>query len=441
MAIKVGMVSLGCSKNLVDSERMLAKLKQHGYQLVTEPGEAEIAVVNTCGFIQSAKEEAIETILELGALKRDGTLKKIILTGCLTERYQQEAAELFTEADAIIGIGNNKDIVDILDRVLADERVVEFGKKSDAELTGDRIITTLPFFAYLKIAEGCSNCCTYCAIPQIRGPYRSVPMEDVLEEAKWLVSHHVTELIVIAQDTTRYGEDLYGQSRLPELLRELCHIEGVKWVRVLYCYPERIDDRLLDVFVEEEHMVPYLDLPIQHCDGEILRRMNRPGDEETLRRTIAHIRERVPDITLRTTLITGFPGETKEQFNRLGDFVHQMQFDRLGCFAYSEEEGTKAAQMTQMPLAVREQRAEAVMRIQTDHMAARQAALVGTQAQVLCDGWDEENGLWLCRTRADAPDIDAVVCVDGNAALTPGEFYTVRIIDSDVYDLYATLAE
>ena len=236
MPIRVGMVSLGCSKNLVDSERMLAKLRAHGYQLVTEPGEAEIAIVNTCGFIQSAKEEAIETILELGALKKDGTLKKIILTGCLTERYKEEAAELFTEADAVIGIGDNRDIVDILDHVLAGERVVRFGKKSDAEMKGDRIITTLPFFAYLKIAEGCSNNCTYCAIPAIRGPYRSVPMEDVLEEAHWLAEHHVTELVVIAQDTTRYGCDLYGKSRLPELLRELCHIDGIRWVRVLYCY-------------------------------------------------------------------------------------------------------------------------------------------------------------------------------------------------------------
>ncbi len=438
MAIKVGMVSLGCSKNLVDSEHMLAKLKQHGYQLVTEPGEAEIAVVNTCGFIQSAKEEAIETILELGALKRDGTLKKIILTGCLTERYQQEAAELFTEADAIIGIGNNKDIVDILDRVLADERVVEFGKKSDAELTGDRIITTLPFFAYLKIAEGCSNCCTYCAIPQIRGPYRSVPMEDVLEEAKWLVSHHVTELIVIAQDTTRYGEDLYGQSRLPELLRELCHIEGVKWVRVLYCYPERIDDRLLDVFVEEEHMVPYLDLPIQHCDGEILRRMNRPGDEETLRRTIAHIRERVPDITLRTTLITGFPGETKEQFNRLGDFVHQMQFDRLGCFAYSEEEGTKAAQYEdQIDEEVRAHRAEILMEQQAEVSAAKNAAKIGKVVTAVIEGYDKYAGCYFGRTAADAPDIDGKIFIKSDSRLRLGQYISAEVFDTLDYDLLA----
>ena len=264
--IKVGLVSLGCSKNLVDSERMLFKLRAAGYQLVTEPGEAEVAIVNTCGFIQSAKEEAIDTILELAALKRDGTLQKIILTGCLTERYRQEAADLFEEVDAVIGIGDNKDIVEILNRVLGNERVVQFAPKQDVELSGERIISTLPFFAYLKVAEGCNNRCSYCAIPDIRGPYRSEPMEDILKEATWLAEHHVTELVVIAQDTTRYGEDLYGTSKLPELLRKLCHIPGIQWVRVLYCYPERITDELLDVLAEEPHMVPYLDLPIQHCD-------------------------------------------------------------------------------------------------------------------------------------------------------------------------------
>ena len=246
MPIKVGMVSLGCSKNLVDSERMLYKLRQRGYQLVTEPGLADVAVVNTCGFIQSAKEEAIETIIELGKLKNDGTLKKIIVTGCLSERYKEETAELFPEADAVVGIGDNKDIVDILDRVLADERVIHFAPKLDAELTGERIISTLPFFAYLKIAEGCSNCCTDCAIPQIRGKFRSVPIGDVLVEAHWLADNGVTEIVVIAQDTTRYGEDLYGKSMLPELLRSLARIDGLKWIRVLYCYPERITDELLD---------------------------------------------------------------------------------------------------------------------------------------------------------------------------------------------------
>ena len=312
MAIKVGMVSLGCSKNLVDSERMLYKLKQNGYELVTEPGLADIAVVNTCGFIKAAKEEAIETILELAALKADGTLKKIVITGCLTERYREEAAELFPEADAVIGIGNNKDIVDILNDVMNGERVVKFGSKLDAEMTGDRIISTLPFFTYLKIAEGCSNCCTYCAIPMIRGKYRSVPMEDVLAEAKKLAENGITELVVIAQDTSRYGEDLYGESKLPELLRELCKIEGLKWIRTLYCYPERITDELLDTIASEEKLVKYLEIPIQHCDGDILSAMNRWGDEEKLEALFAHIRSKIPNVILRTTLITGFPGETEE---------------------------------------------------------------------------------------------------------------------------------
>ena len=442
MSIKVGMVSLGCSKNLVDSERMLAKLKQHGYQLVTEPGEAEVAIVNTCGFIQSAKEEAIETILELGALKQEGTLKKIILTGCLTQRYQQEAADLFTEADAVIGIADNRDIVDILDHVLAGERVVRFGKKTDAEMTGDRIVTTLPFFAYLKIAEGCSNCCTYCAIPAIRGSYRSVPMEQVLEEARWLASHHVTELNVIAQDTTQYGTDLYGESRLPALLRALCHIPGIRWVRVLYCYPERITDELLDVFVEEPNMIPYLDLPIQHCDGTILKRMNRPGDEQELRRIIGHIRERVPDITLRTTLITGFPGETKEQFNRLGDFVQDMQFDHLGCFAYSEEEGTKAAEFEdQIDEEVRAHRADILMEQQQEVNAAKNAAKIGTQMTAVIEGYDRYAGCYFGRTAADAPDIDGKIFIRSENRLRLGQYITVEVFDTLDYDLLAEEVE
>ena len=289
MPIKVGMVSLGCSKNLVDSERMLYKLKSHGYQLVTEPGMADIAVVNTCGFIKSAKEEAIETILELGQLKAEGSLKKIVITGCLTERYKEEAAELFPEADAVIGIGNNKDIIDVLDHVLANERYINFAPKLDAEITGKRIISTLPFFTYLKVAEGCSNCCTYCSIPQIRGKFRSIPMEKVLEEARFMAENGVTELVVIAQDTSRYGEDLYGESKLPQLLRELCRIDGLKRIRTLYCYPERITDELLETIASEEKLVKYLEIPIQHCDKDILSRMNRWGDPEKLEALFTHI--------------------------------------------------------------------------------------------------------------------------------------------------------
>ncbi len=442
MAIRVGMVSLGCSKNLVDSERMLYKLKAHGYKLVTEPGEAEIAVVNTCGFIQSAKEEAIETIMELGALKRDGTLKKIILTGCLTERYQQEVADLIEEADAVVGITDQRDIVDILDRVMAGERYVHFAPKKEAPLTGERIITTLPFFAYLKIAEGCSNCCSYCAIPQIRGGFRSVPMEDVLREANWLAEHGVTELIVIAQDTTRYGCDLYGESRLPELLRKLCAIDGLHWVRVLYCYPERITDELLDVMAEEEKMVPYLDIPIQHCDDEILARMNRKCTEEQLRTLMAKIRARIPEVTLRTTLITGFPGETKEQFNRLGDFVQEMQFDRLGCFPYSEEEGTKAAEMpNQVDEEVRQHRAEILMQQQADVSAAKNEAKIGMQLEAVVEGYDRYAGCYFGRTKADAPDIDGKIFIKSQNRLKLGQYITVEVFDTMDYDLLAEEVE
>ncbi|MBQ8297551.1 MAG: 30S ribosomal protein S12 methylthiotransferase RimO [Ruminococcus sp.] len=436
MPIKVGMVSLGCSKNLVDSERMLAKLRKKGYQLVTEPGLADVAVVNTCGFIQSAKEEAIETIIELGKLKNDGTLKKIIITGCLTERYREEAAELFPEADAVVGIGNNKDIVDVLDHVLANERYVNFAPKLDAELTGDRIISTLPFFAYLKIAEGCSNCCTYCAIPMIRGKFRSVPMEDVLKEAQWLADNGVTEVVVIAQDSTRYGEDIYGESKLPELLKKIAEIDGIRWIRVLYCYPERITDELLDTIANEEKIVKYLDIPIQHCDGDILSRMNRWGDEKQLEALFAKIRERVPGITLRTTLITGFPGETEEQFNRLAEFVQRVRFDKLGCFAYSREEGTKAYDFeNQIDEETAAHRADIIMEQQMLISAQNNEKLLGRELTAVVEGFDRFGECYFGRTEYDAPDIDGKVFFSSDKPLNMGDFVTIKITDTLDYDL------
>ena len=344
MSIKVGVVSLGCNKNLVDSERILYKLRTHGYELVTEFGDSDIAVVNTCGFIQSAKEEAIETILEIGKLKEEGKIKKLIITGCLAERYQEQMAEEFPEADAIIGIGENKDIIAVLDEVLKGEKIIKFSSKLNAELVGERIISTLPFFSYLKIAEGCSNCCTYCAIPMIRGKYRSVPMEDLLQEAQKLADYGVTELNIIAQDTTRYGEDLYGKACLPELLEKLCKIEKLKWIRILYCYPERITDELIAVMARKKKIVKYIDMPIQHCNDEILKRMNRKSSHAQIVNLIKKLREKMPDIVLRTTLITGFPAESEAQFEELSQFVKDMKFTRLGCFAYSQEEGTKAAE-------------------------------------------------------------------------------------------------
>lgn len=436
MPVKVGLVSLGCSKNLVDSERMLYKLRQRGYQLVTEPGLADVAVVNTCGFIQSAKEEAIETIIELGKLKNDGTLKKIIVTGCLAERYKEETAELFPEADAVIGIGDNKDIVDILDEVLGDERIVHFAPKLDAELTGERIISTLPFFAYLKIAEGCSNCCTYCAIPQIRGKFRSVPIEDVLDEAHWLADNGVTEIVVIAQDTTRYGEDLYGKSMLPELLRSLARINGLKWIRVLYCYPERITDELLDAMAEEEKIVNYLDIPIQHCNEEILRKMNRYGSYKELKSLIEKIRRKIPDIILRTTLITGFPGETEEQFTELSEFVQEMQFDRLGCFPYSQEEGTKAAEFEgQLDDDVKFHRAEMIMNQQMLISSQKNKSFMDKELEVVVEGFDQYGECYFGRSRADAPDIDGKIFFTSEKRLNIGNYVKVKIVDTLDYDL------
>ena len=405
MSVKVCVVSLGCDKNLVDSERMLRKLRSHGYELVTEFGDSDVAVVNTCGFIQSAKEEAIETILEIAALKQEGQIKKLILTGCLTERYREQAAEEFPEADAVIGIGNDKDIIDVLDKVLHGERIVQFAPKTDLEQTGERIISTLPFFSYLKIAEGCSNGCTYCAIPMIRGKYRSVPFEDVIAEARQLADYGVTELNIIAQDTTRYGEDLYGVSKLPELLTELCQISGLKWIRLLYCYPERITDALIDVIAKEDKIVKYLDMPIQHCNDQILKRMRRPTTNQNLRELMQKLRDRIPEIILRTTLITGFPGETEQQFNELAEFVRDQEFTHLGCFAYSQEEGTPAGNFPdQIPEEIRQHRADIIMEQQMQINSAYNARQLGTIKIAVVEGFDKWAGCYFGRTAADAPD-------------------------------------
>ncbi len=437
MPINIGMVSLGCSKNLVDSERMLYKIKEKGYKLVTDPAKADVVVINTCGFIQTAKEEAIETILELGKLKEEGTIKKIIITGCLSERYREElASEFEKEADAVIGIGSDDDIIDIIDRVLADERVVEFKSKLDLKLTGKRIISTLPFFAYLKIAEGCSNCCSYCAIPMIRGKFRSVPKEDVIEEAKWLAENGVTELIVVAQDSTRYGEDLYGEPKLAELLSELCKIDGIKWIRVLYCYPERITDELIDVIAREPKIVKYLDIPIQHCDKKILEDMGRFGDEESLRSLFNKLRERIKGIILRTTLITGFPGETEKQFEALAEFTKEIRFDRLGCFPYSEEEGTKAASMPGMlDEEIRQHRADVIMQQQQNIYEANNSKMIGSVVEAVVEGYDKWGECYFGRTANDAPDIDGKIFFDSAEKLSVGQYVKVRVDESVDYDL------
>ena len=437
MAVRVGMVSLGCSKNQVDAERMLYKIQKAGYQLIEDAALADIAIINTCGFIESAKQEAIETIFEFVALKNEGRIKKIVVTGCLSERYREEVSELIPESDAVVGIGCNEDIVSVLEKIMDGERVEAFDDKEKLSLTGGRVLTTLSFTSYLKIAEGCDNRCSYCAIPDIRGRFRSVPMENLLDEARKLASEGVRELNVIAQDTTRYGIDLYGKYMLPELLTELCRIEELKWIRILYCYPERITDELLDVMAKEEKIVKYIDLPIQHCDDAILKAMHRQGTEASLREVIKKIRDKVEGVVIRTTLITGFPGETEEQFNRLAEFVNEMEFDRLGCFPYSEEDGTPAAEMDcQVDEEIREHRAEIIMEQQSVIAEKKNNALIGKTLEVVTEGFDRYGECWFGRSAADAPEIDGKIFFTApDKKPFPGCFVKVRIDDVLDYDL------
>lgn len=437
MALKVGMVSLGCNKNQVDAERMLYKIREAGYTLVADAALADIAIINTCGFIQSAKTEAIETILEFAELKKEGRIKKIVITGCLAERYKNEVSELIPEADGVIGIGCDGDIAELLKEIEGGATLARFKKNTELPMTGERVQTTLPFFSYLKIAEGCSNCCSYCAIPMIRGKFRSVPMEELVSEAEELAAHGVRELNIIAQDSTRYGEDIYGKPMLAQLLSKLCGIEKLKWIRVLYCYPERVTDELLEVMAKEEKIVKYMDLPIQHCNEDILRRMNRGGNADFLRALIKKIREKVPGIILRTTLITGFPGETEEQFNELADFVNEIGFDRLGCFAYSAEEGTRAAEMDgQLDDEVKQHRADIIMEQQQLITARKNEALLGSLTEVVNEGFDRYGECYFGRSAADAPDIDGKIFFT-SAGKKPviGQFLKVRITDILDYDL------
>lgn len=438
--MNIAIISLGCPKNQVDADVMCHALLSRGHTTTADLSEADCILVNTCAFIESAKQEAIENILEACSYKEANPALKVVVTGCLAERYRSEILTEIPEVDAVIGIGSNGAICDLLDCVEAGEEHLEsYGPKRDMPLGGCRVISTPKHYAYLKIAEGCSNCCAYCAIPLIRGGLRSRTVEDCVEEAKFLASEGVKELIVVAQDITAFGADR-GDPEIAQLLDELNKVEGIEWIRMLYAYPERITDEFISAMVRNDKVLHYLDVPIQHIDSEVLARMNRKGDETTVRSALARLRAAMPDITLRTTLITGFPGETEEQFEKLCAFVREQRFARLGCFAYSEEEGTKAAEMEQMPMEVREQRAEAVMRIQTDIMAETQQAMIGRTLTVICDDYDEENELYLCRSRGDAPDIDAVVCVRSEETMYPGQFYDVTVEDSDVYDLYAVRA-
>ena len=440
MSTRVGMVSLGCAKNQVDAERMLYMLKEEGFEIVADAALADVVIVNTCGFIESAKQEAIDTILEFCTLKQEGRIKAVICTGCLAERYREEVMKEIPELDAVVGIGKNSEIVRIIRDIYAGEQeITEFGEKEALDIEGERILSTQPFTAYLKIAEGCDNCCTFCAIPLIRGRFRSRPIENIVAEAKHLAANGITELVVIAQDTTRYGEDIYGESRLPELLRELCRIDGIKWIRTLYAYPERITDKLLDTIASEEKLVKYLDIPLQHCNEDILKRMNRGGSRESLAALIKKIRERIPGVILRTTMLTGFPGETEEQFAELCQFVKEMKFERLGCFAYSAEEGTPAAEFEdQVPIKIKEKRSEIVMEEQMFISDRFNESQLGKTLEVVTEGFDRYAECWFGRSAMDAPEIDGKVFFTSDRKLAIGEFVNVTIDDVMDYDLLGT---
>lgn len=434
MAVKVGMVSLGCSKNQVDAELMLALIVQDGYELCADAQACDVVIINTCGFIEDAKRESIETILEFAQMKEAGKIKAVVVTGCLAERYREQVAMEIPEADVVLGIGRNAEIIRAIEDALAGKRTVAFGEKDALPLEGERILANEPFYAYLKVADGCDNRCSYCAIPLIRGDFRSRPMEKIVEEAKRLAARGVTELNVVAQDTTRYGEDLYGRLALPELLEELCKIDGVRWVRILYCYPDRITDRLLDVMAREEKIVKYMDVPIQHVSGRILKLMNRRGGAESLAALMEKIRLKVPGVVLRTTLITGFPTETEEEFTELCEFIRAVHFERLGCFAYSAEEDTPAGEMDgQIDEEVKRRRAQVVMEQQYDIMEEVNRAQLGKTLTVAVEG--REGKLWYGRSYMDAPDIDTKVFFTSGRKHLPGDYVEVMIDGVEQYDL------
>lgn len=447
-------VSLGCDKNLVDSEKMLGLLNEAGYRVAQEESEADAIVVNTCCFIHDAKEESVETILEMAEWKKKGRLKALIVTGCMAQRYQDEIQQEIPEVDAVIGTTGYTEIVPILDEILAEaeasqkEAAVEEPKEKSfvnccpsidllpASLADKRVVTTGGYTAYLKIAEGCNKRCTYCIIPYIRGHYRSFPMEDLLEEARKLAEGGVKELILIAQETTVYGMDCYGRKALPELLTKLCEIEGIEWIRILYCYPEEITDELIAVMKKEKKICHYLDIPIQHSEDTILNRMGRRTNRAELVSLVEKLRKEIPDIVLRTTLITGFPGETEEEFKNMVDFVDSMEFDRLGVFPYSAEEGTKAAEMDgQITEEVKESRRDEIMALQQEISADKAASRIDDEMSVLIEGYLYEDDIYIGRTYMDAPKVDGNVFVRAEEELISGDIVPVRITGANEYDL------
>lgn len=436
MKYNVGMISLGCAKNRTDSEIMLGILAEKGFGIVSEPAEADVLIVNTCGFIEAAKQESIDTILEMAEYK-DDKCKLLVVTGCLAERYNKEVLKEFPEINAIVGVGDYHKIAEIIDEAMGGTRPALYGHMNcDVPEGLPRILTTGNTTAYIKIAEGCDNNCTYCAIPKIRGKYRSRRMEDIVSEARDLAESGIKELIVIAQDTTRYGKDIYGKYSLAELLKKLCEIDGFRWIRVHYFYTEAITDELIDLFGTEPKLCPYVDMPIQHINNTILRRMARRTTGEQIRETIEKLRMIVPDITIRTSIIVGFPGETEEQFEELCEFIKEARLERVGVFAFSEEEGTAAADFEdKIDEETKNRRLETLMGIQKEISLENNKRKLGKKLTVLCEGYDEESYLYFGRSSGDSVDVDGNVYFAADREILPGEFVTVEILDCDEYDL------
>ena len=445
LGMKVLFVSLGCDKNLVDSEYMLGILRNEGYDLTDDETEADVIIVNSCCFIGDAKEESINTILEMGTYRTDAEARcrALIVTGCLAQRYADEIRTEIPEVDAVIGTTAYDEIGSVLKRVLEGEYVKELRNTDRLVLPEhSRIITTGGYYSYLKIAEGCSKHCTYCIIPHLRGSYRSVPMERLIEEASFLAGKGVKELILVAQETTVYGVDLYGEKALPGLLKELCRIDGLEWIRIMYCYPEEITDELIDVIREEPKICHYIDMPIQHASDAVLKRMGRKTNRAELIKIITTIRERIPDISLRTTLITGFPGETQEDTEALLDFVDSMEFDRLGVFTYSAEEGTPAAGMEgQIPEEIREERRDEIMSLQQDIAYEHARSMEGRRLDVIIEGRLVDEDVYAARTYMDAPGVDGMLFLSTDRELLSGDIVSVRVTGASEYDLIGELCD
>ena len=432
----IGFISLGCAKNQVDCERMMYRVQEAGYTVQPDVVGCDAVVINTCGFIDSAKSEAIDHILQMGQLKEQGLIGKILVTGCLSQRYQQEILQELPEVDGVLGTGSYTEVVPALEKILEGELVEDFGSIDAPEVETGRILTTPEHYAFIKIAEGCDNRCAYCIIPYLRGKFRSRQMDDVLYEARLLAASGIKELIVVAQDTSRYGTDFPEHKRLlPELLRQLCQIDGFQWIRLHYVYPDEIDDELIRVMAEEPKIVKYLDIPIQHCNSKILKLMNRRGDGEFLRELFAKLRREIPGLVLRTSVITGLPGEGEEEFRELCEFLKEQRLERVGAFPFSPEEGTPAAQMEFVDSEVAQERAQMVESIQSRIMDDYNESMIGKTLEVLIDGYDEEFSQFFGRTYADSPEIDGRVWIASEESLVEGTFVQVRIdgiIDGDL---------